>query len=214
MLYGTGSRYFTRVIIVHPVNVRPYLYFLCADGSADERCSIVAAAPFQVVRFIISIFADIPLSNKKIDAGILCPLRLQFFLYIFQVRFSFRSGTHKVESGEQDIGNLSFPQVEVQQGCTDKFSLCQYLFFFNRGEFIIDKLPESLEAVENIIYCFSLCGLVCQQFVGEVNELEFHPGDFLVCLLYIAVEQVGCNFFQMIGCACRCGQDYNLRCGL
>lgn len=119
-----------------------------------------------------------------------------------------------VKSGEQDIGNLSFPQVEVQQGCTDKFSLCQYLFFFNRGEFIIDKLPESLEAVENIIYCFSLCGLVCQQFVGEVNELEFHPGYFLVCLLYIAVEQVGCNFFQMIGCACRCGQDYNLRCGL
>ena len=57
MLYGAGSRYFTRVIIVHPVNVRPYLYFLCADGSADERCRIVAAAPFQFISKIFDTFA-------------------------------------------------------------------------------------------------------------------------------------------------------------
>ena len=154
------------------------------------------------------------MSNKKIDAGVLCQLRLQFFLYILQVRFPFRSGTHKVESREQDIGNLPFPQVEVEQGCTDKFPLRQYLFFLDRGKFIVDKLPEPLEAVENIIYRFPLYGLVCQQFVGEVYELEFQPGYFLVCLFYITAEEVGCDFFQMIGGTCRCGQDYNLRCGL
>ena len=50
------------------------------DVAAKKRLSEanlrLVVSPFQVIRFIISIFADVPLSNKKVDAGILCQLHL------------------------------------------------------------------------------------------------------------------------------------------
>ncbi len=110
---------FPRVIIVHPVNVRPYLYFLCADGSADERCRIVLCRPVSGYPFHYKHFADVPLSNKKIDAGYCVNCACSFSSIYFKSGSPSGPVRIKSEGGEQDIGNLPFPQVEVQQGCTD-----------------------------------------------------------------------------------------------
>ena len=79
-------------------------------------------------------------------------------------------------------------EVETHQCSADKFALCYNFFLVGRGECIPDRLPESTESVQDIIYGFLLDAVIFQQYHDEIYKLEFKSGYFVVCFVYFAVE--------------------------
>ena len=98
---------------MHAIYVRPYLYLVCLEGGANEGSSVITAAAFQVICFVIGILADETLSDEEIDAGMAGKLFSEFLFYIFQVGFVVGADTHEVECTKQYIGNFQLAQVEV-----------------------------------------------------------------------------------------------------
>ena len=83
------------------------------EGGANEGSSVITAAAFQVICFVIGFLADETLSDEEIDAGLAGKLLSEFLFYIFQVGFVVWADTHVVECTKQYIGNFQLAQVEV-----------------------------------------------------------------------------------------------------
>ena len=60
-----------RVVIMHAVNVGPYLDFLCGEGSTYERSRKVATAAEQIVHFSVGVTADKALRDIHLIALVL-----------------------------------------------------------------------------------------------------------------------------------------------
>ena len=56
----------TRIVVVHTVDVCPYLNFFCADSRTDQRGAVVAAATLQVVDLAVGISADVALCDEEV----------------------------------------------------------------------------------------------------------------------------------------------------
>lgn len=63
--------YYARVIVMHSVDVGPYLYFLSVYSGTYERCCVVAAAPLQIVYLAVGVAADEALSDVNLLSFVL-----------------------------------------------------------------------------------------------------------------------------------------------
>src|SRR5690606_17858402 len=63
---GSGALNDPRIVIMHTIDIGPYLYFVCTDGSTDERRRIITPSSSEVIDFAESIPTDISLCDKKI----------------------------------------------------------------------------------------------------------------------------------------------------
>ena len=61
--YG-GGIFHNQRIIATDVGIRPYLYFFCLEGGADEGGGIIAATLLQIVGFAESIPANTSLGDE------------------------------------------------------------------------------------------------------------------------------------------------------
>ena len=57
----------TRVVVVHAVDISPYLNLLCVDDSSYDRGGVVAAAAFEVVDTSVVVAAYISLREKYLS---------------------------------------------------------------------------------------------------------------------------------------------------
>lgn len=55
-----------RIVVVHTVDVCPYLDFFRTDSRTDQRGAVVAAATLQVVDLAVSIAADVALCDEEV----------------------------------------------------------------------------------------------------------------------------------------------------
>ncbi len=58
--------YHARVVVMHTVDVRPYLYFTGMDGRSDQGGTVIASSALQVVRLAICVPANEALGNEDI----------------------------------------------------------------------------------------------------------------------------------------------------
>src|SRR5690606_39432900 len=58
---GSGALNDPRIVIMHTIDIGPYLYFVCTDGSTDERRRIITPSSSEVIDFAESIPTDISL---------------------------------------------------------------------------------------------------------------------------------------------------------
>ena len=130
------------IIVVHAVDVGPYLDFIALNSRADQRSGCVAAASFQIVDFSKSIAADIPLCNKKPAAGVFGKLCFQVGFNIFRIWFTLFIEAHKIKRRQQNGLDLAFLQIELQETAGDQLSLGQNRALLVRGKHIQGKTAD------------------------------------------------------------------------
>ena len=91
----------SRVVVMHTVNVSPYLDFLSADGCTDKRCRIVGTATLQIVNFTVSIAADEALGDINLLTLVLGHDSREFLFDIDGVGFGILVCTHEIEGVKQ-----------------------------------------------------------------------------------------------------------------
>ena len=61
----------TWVVVVHSVNVGPYLNLVCVDSCSDKRCCVVRPTTLKVVYLTVSVSADKALGNVYLIAFVI-----------------------------------------------------------------------------------------------------------------------------------------------
>ena len=150
-----------RVVIVHTVDVRPYLDFGSLYGSTDQGCGVIAATTLQVVYLTVSIAADETLCDVNLHIRIQFQLCLQFLLNIYRVRFRVLVSTHEFQSRKQYGLHTAFLQVEVDHSRRNKLSLCQNHFLFEQSEKVFsigaDVVEVRLDDFQTFLFIFLSC---------------------------------------------------------
>ena len=90
-----------RVVVVHSVNICPYLDFGSIHGCTNQGSCVIAATTLQVIDLAISVAADETLCDINIHIRIKFELCLQFLLNIYRVRFCVLVSTHEFQSRKQ-----------------------------------------------------------------------------------------------------------------
>ena len=92
----------TWVIIVHTVDVCPYLYLISVYGSSDKRCCIVRASALQIVHLAIGVAAYESLCDIYLVALLALQYVIDVELYVHHVRLLVLVCAHEVESWYED----------------------------------------------------------------------------------------------------------------
>ena len=150
-----------RVVVVHTVDVCPYLDFRSIHGSTDQRSGVIAATTLQVIDLTVSIAADKTLCDVNLHIRIKFQLCLQFLLNIYGVRLRVLVSTHEFQSREQHGLHTTFLQVEVHHSRRNKLSLCQNHFLFEQSEKVFsigaDVVKVRLDDFQPFLFIFLSC---------------------------------------------------------
>lgn len=102
LTYGLRFVYDARVVVVHAVDVRPYLDFLTLYRRSDEAGGIVRTAALQVVHLAVCITADEALCDVNLVSGVGRQQFVDLLFDVIEIRFGIFVRTHKVECRQQD----------------------------------------------------------------------------------------------------------------
>ena len=178
----------TRVVVVHAVDVGPYLYFICVQGCTDQRGGIVAATAQQVVNFAIGISADETLGDIHLVSLVLLHLLAQFLSDIGSIRLTVFVGTHKVECREQHGLVALFLQIVGHHVGAHDFALCHNALLLETGEQVFGERAQIFKLVlqESPCLILPLCGgeelvhMFHIDFFQTVDDLVGAIGVFLI----------------------------------
>ena len=145
--HGFGLVNYTGIVVVHTVNVGPYLYLLHTEGCSYERCGIVAASALQVVNLSVGISADEALSDVNLVAFVFCHQGNEFLFDILWVGFGVLVGTHEVKCRQQHCLYALFLQIVHHHVGRDNLALSHDALFFKAGEEIFRECAEVVELV-------------------------------------------------------------------
>ena len=102
LTYGLRFVYDARVVVVHAVDVRPYLDFLTLYRRSDEAGGIVRTAALQVVHLAVCVTADEALCDVNLVSGVGRQQFVDLLFDVIEIRFGIFVRTHKVECRQQD----------------------------------------------------------------------------------------------------------------
>ena len=182
----------TRVIVVHTIDVRPDLDFLCTEGSADEAGGVVGAAALQVVNLAVGVAADEALRDIDVVVGVGFQLRLCALADIGEVGLSILVGANHVEGREQDGVGTLLQQVVGDHVRGDDLALCQDDLLLERGE---EGLCHRAQVVELLLQ--ELRSLLAP-LVGGVELLDM-VGVFPFELVDDIVRTLGILLIEVVG---------------
>ena len=97
LMHGFGMVYDTRVVVVHTIDIGPYLNLLSTDGSTHERGCVVGTTTLQVVDLTIGIATDEALGDIHLCAFVLLEDGIQLLLDIYGVWLGVFVGTHEIK---------------------------------------------------------------------------------------------------------------------
>ena len=102
LTHGLRFVYDARVVVVHAVDIRPYLDFLTLYRCSDETGRIVRTAALQVVHLAVCVTADEALCDVNLVSGVGCQQFVDLLFDVIEIRFGIFVRTHKVECRQQD----------------------------------------------------------------------------------------------------------------
>ena len=123
-----------RVVVVHTVDVCPYLDFRSVDGRTDQGCRIVASTALQVVHLTVGVAADESLGDVDFLTRMSFQLLCQFLADVVQVRLAVLVCPHEIQCRQQCRLDALFAQVVGHHVGRDDFSLGQNDLFFEQGK--------------------------------------------------------------------------------
>ena len=208
MTYRSSLINDTRVIIVHTVDIGPYLDFGSIDSCTDQRSGIVASTTLQIVYFSVSVAANVSLCDVNLSTGMQFQLHLKFLLNIYRIGLRILIGTHIFQSRKQNGLHTTLLQVIVHHGSRDQFSLCQNHFLLKQREKVFGIRTDVVKMRFNQFLTFlfilgSGIQLIHMLFIFSLQLVN----DF-VGTLRIFLVQIVRNFHQCISCA-RHSREYN-----
>ena len=179
--YGFGLVHHTWVVVVHAVDICPYLYFLRAGCRSDKRSRIVASSALQVVHLAIGVAADKALRDIHLALRCFRKHGVQFFFDILCVRLPVLVCTHKVEGREQGCLYSAFLEIVDHHVGTHYLALCHDAFLFEAREQILCERAQIIEfPVQEL--CRSLFHLIGRiQFLHMLHVFLLQAVDYLVC---------------------------------
>ena len=92
--YRRGFVHNTGIVVVHAINVRPYLDFGSIDSSSYQRSRVIATATLQVIYLAVSIAADETLRYINIRIGMQFELNLKFIFNVHRIGLRILVRTH------------------------------------------------------------------------------------------------------------------------
>ena len=125
LAHGLGVVHDAGVVVVHAVDVGPYLDFLGLQGGAQEAGGVVGPSAQQVVNLAVGVAADEALCDIERVVGIVLEYRGYARLDVVEVRFGILVRAHDVERIEQDGFHVHLQQQVGHHVGADDFALCQ-----------------------------------------------------------------------------------------
>ena len=186
----------TRIVVVHTVDVCPYLNFFRTDSRADQRGAVVAASTLQVVDLSVSVSADIALCDEEVCILMFVQQLNELFFNVHGIRLGVLVRTHVIQCRNQNRVDAAFVQVEVHHAGGDQFALSQDNLFFEQCEKVFRKRADMVEMMFYQFFGFLLI------FVGAVelfNMAVIFLSQFiddLVCSVRVFLVQVIRDFDQ------------------
>ncbi len=154
----SGMVYHARVVIMHTVDIRPYLYFTGMDGRSDQGGTVIASPALQVIRLAICVPADETLSNKDIrvrEAGQQCS---EMLFDVGHIRLTVGIYPHKIEGRKQCRLHSLLLQVKMHHAGGNQFTLRQHHLFIEDGKRSTGKRPYFIETFRYQFQCLFLIG--------------------------------------------------------
>lgn len=185
-----------RVVVVHAVDVGPYLYLLAAEHGADEAGGVVGTATLQVVDGTCVVAADEALRDIEVVAGVRAEGFLQVFADVVEVGLAFDVGAHEVECGDEAYLDALFAQVVGHHVGTHDFALCEDHLLIAVHEVAVGKGVQVHELVLEEVAC-ALCHLFGGvEFANVAQILGAQGVDDVVGCLGVALAQIVGDFDQ------------------
>ena len=209
--HRSGVLHDTRVVIVHPVDVGPYLNLLGIEDGANDGGGVVAAAALEVVHLGVGIEADVSLSEEERLRRVVGHRLQEAVLYAWKVRLAILVGADEVESAQPDRIFPLLPEVELHHPHGDNLALTQDLLgLVVTEESLRLKAPEEAHLLvdEDLCQCLRLLALV--EGVDGVVVLLLQLVDQAECALDIGVGKVVTDLDQRIGDATHGTEDHDL----
>ena len=196
---GLSLFHYTRVVVVHAVNVSPNLNFLSVDGSTDKRSRIVATTTLQIIHLAIGIAADETLCQVDLVAFVLLHESIQFLLDILWIGFCILVRSHKIESRHQNSLDTVFLQIVDYHVCTQHFALSNDAFLLKAGKQVFGKSTQVVKLFFDEESGLFLIFVSREKFLN-VSEIFFLQcvNDFVGSFRVLLVQIVG-DFHQCVG---------------
>ena len=195
------------VVVVHAVDVGPYLYLLSIQGSTYKRSRIVAAAPLQVVDFSVGITADESLGKVDLCTLVLLDDGLKLFLDVDGIGFGVLVGAHEVECVQQHGVDALFLHVVGNHVGRHHFTLRYDALLFKAGEEFLGERAQIVEFVLKEVACCLLGFLGGVEFFNMPVVLLFQAVDDLVGTVGVLLVEVIGNLNKRVGRS-RHGRQY------
>ena len=153
LAHRRGVFHDARVVVVHAVDIRPYLDFLGSYRRADEAGGIVGAAALQVVDFALAVARDEALREIDFVARLLFENVFKMLFDVVQVGFAVFIDHHVVERGNERGFDALFLQVSDDHVGAHQFALRED-FFFKLGRIVAAHHREQVvERAEQELHC-------------------------------------------------------------
>ena len=161
----------TRVIVMHAVDVCPYLNLLSIQRGTDQRGGIVAATTLQVVHLTIGVTADEALGDIYLLSLVLLHDGGELLTDIDGVWLRVLVGTHEIEGVEQYSLDALFLHVVDHHIGRHHLTLCHDILLLERGEELLGKRAQIVHLCHDEVtgHCLHLLSGV--QFLDMLHVL-------------------------------------------
>ena len=207
LAHRLGMLHKARVVIVHTINVGPYLNLLCLNGSANQASCIVAAAAQQVVYLTLSVAADEALRDIDLIAWVVIENLRGLLLDIVHVGFTVLVGTDDVEGIDEQGIDATFLQVVGDHVSAHYFALSQDDLLLEGREVNLGEGAQIVELFVQELRSLLLYLFRAIEFVHVLGILLFEQIDDGVCSFRVLLVEVIGDFHQCIGSARHGGED-------
>ena len=197
-----------RVVVVHSVDVRPYLDFGRLQRCADEAGRIVGPAALQVGDFALGVAADEALRDIDVVAGIGLELFLQLVADVAGVGLVVGVEAHIVQRGDERRLDALLLHVERHHIGAHDFPLGQHDFLLGVTECPVRKRAQHGEDVAQHLGSFLGISLGVVELADVLAVLGAQLVDDAVGCFGIILTEIIRNLHECVGRA-RHGGEYD-----
>ena len=190
LVHGLRLVHHSGIVVVHAVDVGPYLYFLGIDGGTDERGRVVAAAALQVVNLSVGIAADESLGDVHLVLALFLQNGRQLVLDVDGVWLGILVGAHEVERVQQHHVDALLLHVVRHEVGRDHLALCHDALLLKAREQFFGEGAQVLKFVMKEFVRHLLVLLRVVEFLNVAQVLLFQSVDHLVGAVGVLLVEI------------------------
>ena len=201
LMNGLRVIYYTRVVVVHTVDIGPDLNLLSTDSGTHKRSRIVGTAALKVVDLTIGVTTDESLGNKHLCTLILLEDGIQLFPDVHRIGLRVFVGAHEIQGIQQHGLDTNLLHVIHHHIGRHHLALCHDALLFETGE---QFLGERAQIVELSLQEFTsgLLGFILGvEFLYVTQILLLQTVDYLIGAIWILLVEIIRNLYKRVGSA-------------